>query len=94
MDGVRVIAFCFSPSEIRFFSREGKEFTTLKIIETSLKKLNLYDTILDGEMCIVNSDGTEDFKAIVSQIKKKTGIVEKPKYYVFDMLSIQEFDEK
>jgi DNA ligase-1 len=51
--------------------------------------------VLDGEMCIIDENGNEDFRSIVSAIKTKDNTVENPRYLVFDMLTYKEFkDEK
>lgn len=90
LDGVRVI--CIKKGKnVNFYSREGNEFLTLsKVADEVLAKLN-GDWVLDGEMCIVDDQGNEDFKAIVSQIKRKDFTIENPKYILFDMLTLPEF---
>jgi len=50
--------------------------------------------ILDGEVCLVDKDGNEDFQGIMKQIRKKDHIIKNPKYYIFDILDVEEFDNK
>jgi DNA ligase 1 len=46
--------------------------------------------VLDGEMCIMNG-ANEDFKAIVSEIKRKNHTIENPKYKIIDTLILEDF---
>ncbi len=46
---------------------------------------------LDGELCIVDENGNEDFTAIVKQARKKDHKVEQAKFYAFDMMTPIEF---
>jgi DNA ligase-1 len=93
LDGIRVITTFDEDGDIGFYSRTGKPFTTLKKIEEELKKLKLTNVVLDGEMCIVEENGNEDFTKIVSQIKRKDYTIEHPKYMIFDYLDAEEFQE-
>lgn len=52
---------------------------------------NMLKFALDGEMCVIRSDGSEDYKTIVSEIKRKNRTVENPRYLVFDLLTYSEF---
>ena len=97
-DGIRVITICNKDTgEIKSYSRNGHEFTSLSKIQEALKPtLDAadYSFVLDGEICVVREDGTDDFKAAVSQIKRKTQTMENPRYYVFDCLLTSEFEDK
>ena len=64
LDGVRAIAVK-EENTVRVFSRNGKEYFTMDKIKEDIKKLPLNDVVFDGEVCIVQKDGTEDFKAII-----------------------------
>jgi DNA ligase-1 len=95
LDGVRVVAIK-EDKEFRFYSREGREFLTLGKLKAALEDhfhtLNHQGGIvLDGEVCIVDDKGTEDFIQVVSQIKRKDFTIENPKYLLFDMLNLQDF---
>jgi bifunctional non-homologous end joining protein LigD len=50
LDGVRCICFIHG-DEVRFFSRNGKEFLTLGKVAEEIKRLGITDTVLDGEIC-------------------------------------------
>lgn len=94
LDGVRTLCFC-SEEGVRFYSREGNEFTTLQKVRKALEQCPHFNGyVLDGEMCIVDENGNEDFKAIVGAIKRKEQQVENPKFIIFDMVSIEEFESQ
>jgi len=50
LDGVRCAAIIDADGEVKFFSRGGNEFLTLDTLKADIKKLNLVDTVLDGEV--------------------------------------------
>jgi len=91
LDGVRVIARK-EDGKVTFYSRRGKEFETLNIIKAELESMIDDNFVLDGEMCVIDKDGNEDYKSIVSQIKRKNYTILNAKYMVFDCLTLSEFD--
>ena len=92
LDGVRCI--CRKEmNTVTFFSRNGKEFETLGKLADEISKID-GDFILDGEICMVDKDGNEDFQGIMKQIRKKNHQIENPKFFVFDFLTLDEFDNK
>ena len=92
LDGVRCI--CRKENDIvTFFSRSGKEFLTLGNLENEILKVP-GNFILDGEICMVDKDGNEDFQGIMKQIRKKDHQIENPKFFIFDQLTLHEFDNK
>jgi DNA ligase-1 len=95
LDGVRLIMVVEGDS-IRFFSREGHEFFTLGKIAEEYKSMHNVPThaVYDGELCIIDKDGNENFKSVMKEIKKKNHTIENPMFQVFDMLSIDEFKSK
>lgn len=95
IDGARCIMQVRNGS-IRFFSREGHEFFTLGKIAEEYKSMANVPTnaVFDGEICILDKDGNENFKSIMKEIKKKDHTIQNPMYIVFDMLEPQEFDSK
>ena len=101
-NGVRLITIIThdkntGKTEIKSYSRKGKEFTTCQRINDELlhyyKESKFYgqNVVFDGEACIVNKDGKEDWNNIVSEIKRKDYTMEHPKYIIFDFLSLDEF---
>lgn len=90
LDGVRCI--CRKEGNaVSFYSRNGKEFETLGRIADDVKKIP-GNFILDGEVCMVNKNGAEDFQGIMKEIRKKDHTIKNPKFLVFDCLTIEEFD--
>jgi DNA ligase-1 len=90
LDGVRCI--CRKEGNtVTFYSRNGKEFETLGRIAEDIKKLP-GNFILDGEVCMVDQNGKEDFQGIMKEIRRKDHTIQNPKFLVFDCLTIEEFD--
>jgi len=94
LDGVRCIAYVDESGEPKFFSRSGKEFDTLGKIAEQIKKAGLRKIVLDGEICMVDDNGDEDFQGIIKEIKRKDHTIQTPKFLVFDILHQDEFDNK
>jgi len=92
LDGVRCIVRKEGDSVIAY-SRQGNEFTTLQKVLDDVSKIN-GDFVFDGEICKMDKDGAEDFQGIMKQIKRKDHTMEDPKYIIFDMLTLEEFDAK
>ena len=90
LDGVRCICF-IQDGEARFFSRNGKEFLTLGKVAEEIKRLGITDLVLDGELCLMNEDGSDDFQGILKQIQRKDHTIENPRYQIFDILLPGEF---
>ena len=80
--------------EVKFFSRGGNEFLTLDTLKADIKKLKLIDTVLDGEVCMMNEAGQEDFQGIIKEIGRKNHTIKNPKYLVFDCLTLEEFNSQ
>lgn len=94
LDGLRCLVFIEDDS-IVCMSRTGKEFHTLDVLKRELDKLPFpAGTVLDGELCIVDENGKEDFTAISSEYNRKNHTIERPKYFVFDMLTRDEFNKQ
>jgi DNA ligase-1 len=92
LDGVRCI--CRKENDIvTFLSRSGKEFLTLGNLENEILKIQ-GNFILDGEICMVDENGNEDFQGIMKQIRKKNHQIDNPKFFVFDYLTLEEFDNQ
>lgn len=98
MDGARCIAICNQDwvdgelkQEVKFYSRVGKEFTTLSNLIPDVKQMFLAcgagTFILDGEMCLVDENGDEHFDWIMKEITRKNHTIENPCYQVFDLLN-------
>ena len=94
LDGVRCITIIDAFGDVKFFSRQGKEFLTLDNLKKDIKTLGLTNTVLDGEVCIVDENGNEDFAGIIKEIKRKDHTIKKPFYWMFDMLELEDFNNK
>ena len=94
LDGVRCLAFFDNFGNVTFKSRSGKPFDTLGKVAQELEKLNLYNTVMDGEICIVDENGDEDFQSIIKEIKRKDHTIENPLFQIFDMISLEDFENK
>lgn len=94
LDGIRLITVIDEYGNIEFLSRQGKEFFTLDNLRQSIKELNLKETVFDGEVCIVDENGDENFTSIMREIRKKNHTIEFPRYKIFDMLTLEEFRNK
>lgn len=91
LDGLRCICIVDESGEPKFYSRKGKEFLTLGVLKEEVKKLGIRNIVLDGEVCIVDENGMEDFTAIMKEYNRKDHTIEKPKYLLFDAISMEVF---
>ena len=94
LDGVRCLTVIDANGEPKFFSRQGKEFLTLDNLKADIKALGLTNTVFDGEVCIVDEHYIEDFAGIIKEIKRKDHTIQNPYYYIFDMLDLEDFNDK
>jgi DNA ligase 1 len=91
LDGVRCLAI-IREGKVSFFSRNGKEFETLGRVKSEIEALGINDCVLDGEICMMKEDGSDDFQGILKQIQRKDHTIENPRFWVFDILTLEEFD--
>jgi len=94
IDGARCIAIVDSDGNATFYSRTGKEFDTLGVVADGIKNLNITNVVFDGELCLVDDDGNEDFQGVMKQLKKKDHTIPNPSFKIFDMLTHDEFYSK
>lgn len=93
LDGVRTVTIYKNKDDVKLYSRTGLEYTTLAKVIEDIKKLNLPDnTVLDGEICLVNEDDQEDFQGIMKLIKRKDFTIQNPKYLIFDYMPLSVFE--
>jgi len=93
LDGVRCICMIDGNSNARFFSRAGNEFTTLGKIAEVIKKSGVKNIVLDGEICILDGKGDEDFQGVIKEIKRKNHTIDFPRLIAFDILTVENFTE-
>lgn len=94
LDGVRCLAMIDNNGEVNLRSRQGNEFETLDKIKDEIKSLGLTNAVLDGEICLMDANGNEDFQGIMKQIRRKNHTIANPKYIIFDLLTLNEFLDK
>jgi DNA ligase-1 len=94
LDGVRCLAIFNEWGEVSLYSRSGKPFLTLENVKKELQSLDLQNVVMDGEICMVDKDGNEDFQSIIKEIKRKNHTIEKPLFQVFDLITAEDFANK
>jgi DNA ligase-1 len=94
IDGARCIAIVDDSGNATFYSRTGKSFDTLDVVAGGIKALGITNVVLDGELCLVDEDGNEDFQGIMKQLKKKDHTIPNPSYKIFDAITHDEFYSK
>jgi len=94
LDGCRCVCIIDENGEPGFFSRAGNEFLTLDNLKPEIRNLGLSNMVIDGEICILDEDGNEDFQNIIKEIKRKDHTISNPFYYMFDLLTLDEFTDK
>jgi DNA ligase-1 len=94
LDGLRLIAIVDNNGDASFYSRTGKGFDTLDVVAQGIKDLGIQNVVFDGELCLIDDNGNEDFQGIMKQIKKKDHTIPNPSYKIFDMISHDEFYSK
>ena len=94
IDGARCVGIVDSNGNTTFYSRTGKEFTTLGVVADGIKNLGITNVVFDGELCLVDDDGNEDFQGVMKQLKKKDHTIPNPSFKIFDMISHDEFYTK
>lgn len=96
LDGVRVITIVDELGKASNWSREGNEFFIFDRVNSEIEKLGLKSVVFDGEMCIVDEKGNEDFKKISSFVKRNRPEcqVDNARYLAFDYLTLDEFNAR
>ena len=92
LDGVRCLAVVNDEGECTLYSRMGKEFTTLNKVKEAIEATNIINTVFDGEICLMDEDGNEDFQGVMKQLRRKDHQIENPVFVVFDMIHKPDFD--
>lgn len=94
LDGQRLLLVVDGDS-ITCYTRKGEEFTTLDVLKDHLRSILPKGTkaVFDGELCIVDPNGLEHFSDIARVASRKAFTIPNPRYYVFDVLTLDEFYE-
>lgn len=98
LDGTRSLCLIDSNGKVKFYSRKGKEFHTLDVLKKELEDFvalhpEYKNKVLDGEMCIIDANGNEDFQGIMKEITRKDHTIKNPSYCVFDLLELEDFNK-
>ncbi len=93
LDGVRCLIVVDDAGKVTCFSRQGKIFETLGVVEEEVKKIGLKSVVFDCEVCLFNNDN-DDFQGIMKLIRKKDFTIPNPVCKLFDFLTIEEFASK
>ena len=80
LDGVRCLAVVDETGSCTLYFR--------------MEATNIINTVFDGEICLIDEDGNEDFSSVMKEIRRKNHQVENPAYMIFDMLTKDEFELK
>ena len=86
LDGVRCLIVVDEKGKAKSFSRAGKQFSTLTLIEKEIESLGIKNVVYDGEMCIVDEEGNEDFQSIMKEIGRKDHTIEQGLFQIFDFI--------
>ena len=93
LDGVRCLARVDEEGICTLYSRTGKEFTTLNKVKEAIEATGIINVTFDGEICLVDKNGNEDFQGVMKQLRRKDHQIENPAYMVFDMITNKVFDD-
>ena len=94
LDGVRCLAVVDFEGKCTLYSRMGKELTTLNKVKEAIEKTNVINQVFDGEICLVDEDGNEDFQGVMKQLRRKDHQIENPVFMIFDMIHKPDFDKQ
>ena len=92
LDGVRCLAIVDENGKCTLYSRMGKEFTTLNKVKEAIEKTGIINYVFDGEICLMDEHGNEDFQGVMKELRRKDHQIENPAFMIFDMLHKSEFD--
>ena len=93
LDGVRCLAVVNYEGECTLYSRMGKELTTLNKVKETIEATGIINTVFDGEICLIDENGNEDFQGVMKQLRRKDHQIENPAYMIFDMIHKPRSDE-
>ena len=94
LDGVRCLAVVDENGECTLYSRMGKELTTLNKVKEAIEKTNVINQVFDGEICLMDENGNEDFQGVMKELRRKDHQIENPIFMIFDMIHKSDFDGK
>jgi len=93
LDGVRCLAVVNVEGKCTLYSRMGKEFTTLNKIKYAIEATGIINYVFDGEICLLDKDGNEDFQSVMKELRRKDHQIENPTFMIFDMIHKDDFNK-
>ena len=72
----------------------GKELTTLNKVKEAIEKTGIINYVFDGEICLMDEDGNENFQGVMKELRRKDHQIKNPVFMVFDMIHKPEFDKQ
>ncbi len=93
LDGVRCLAVVDEMGKCTLYSRMGKELTTLNKIKYAIEATGIINYVFDGEICLLDKDGNEDFQGVMKELRRKDHQIENPTFMIFDMIHKTDFDK-
>ena len=93
LDGVRCLVIIDEKGKAKSFARSGKQFHTLSLVEKELESLGVKNVVYDGEMCIVDKEGNENFQDIMKEIGRKDHVIENGLFQIFDFIPYKMFSK-
>ena len=94
LDGVRCLAVVDFEGNCKLYSRMGKELTTLNKVKEAIEATNVINQVFDGEICLMDENGNEDFQGVMKELRRKDHQIENPIFMIFDMIHKSEFDNQ
>ena len=94
LDGVRCLAIVDENGDCKLYSRMGKQLTTLDKVKEAIEATNVTNQVFDGEICLMDENGNEDFQGVMKELRRKDHQIENPIFMVFDMIHKPEFDNQ
>jgi len=91
LDGVRCLVMVDENGHASSWARSGKQFQTLRKVEEEIEALGVTNVVFDGEMCLVDENGDEDFQSMMKEIRRKDHTVENGLFQIFDMIDLSDF---
>ena len=92
LDGVRCLAMVDQNGDCTLYSRMGKELTTLNRVKEAIENTGIINHVFDGEICLLDENGNEDFQGVMKELRRKDHQIENPRFMIFDMIHKSEFD--
>ncbi len=92
LDGVRCLAVVDFEGKCTLYSRMGKELTTLNKVKEAIEKTGIINTVFDGEICLMDENGNEDFQGVMKELRRKDHQIDNPIFMIFDMIHKPDFD--